>query len=138
MQSEVTKSNLIAIRSMVEEDRNFIFASWLRGLYYGDSWLSEVPKAIFMAHYHKVIDFILAKPATIVKIACLQEDPSVILGYAVMSDVAIHWVFVKKNWRKIGIAKDLTPSNLTTATHSTKVGMSIMKRKNWVYNPFAI
>jgi hypothetical protein len=138
MSNTINKSELITIREIMPDDTNFIYASWLRGLYYGDSWLSDVPKSVFMDHYHKVIAFILSKPTTTVKVACLKDDPSVILGYAVMSDVAVHWIFVKKNWRGIRLAKDLIPSHLNTATHSTKVGMAIIKHKGWIYNPFLV
>jgi len=91
-----------------------------------------------MGHYHTVIDYLIKKPNTIVKIACLREDPSVILGYSVYNENALHWVFCKRNWRNIGIAKDLVPSNLNTATHYTKVGRSIMYRKQWIFNPFIL
>lgn len=139
MQSQtVNKSDLIAIRPMTNDDKNFVYASWLRGLYYGETWYSEVPKTIFMENYHKVIDFILDSKSTSVKISCLKEDPSVILGYAVLNNTnGLHWVFVRKAWRNIGIAKDLVKS-VSYCTHLTKVGMSIMKKKGWVFNPFII
>jgi hypothetical protein len=123
---------------MLDEDKNFIYASWLRGLYYGESWFSEIPKNIFMENYHKVIDSILKKSSTVVKVACLKDDPSVILGYAVLVDTGgLHWVFIKKSWRNIGIAKDLVGS-VSYCSHLTNVGISIMKKKGWIFNPFII
>lgn len=136
----INKSELIAIRDYLPGDMNLILATWLRGLYYSDSWYSEIPKNIFMDQYHKIIKTILASPHTSVRVACLKEDPEVILGYAVLSNVhtAVHWVFCKKNWRGIGIAKDLVPNTVNSATHATKVGLGIMKKKGYIFNPFLI
>lgn len=134
----MTKNELVSIRDMQPEDKNFIYASWLRGLYYGESWFSLIPKNEFMQHYHKVIDFILNKPTVTIKIACLKEDADVILGYAVFEKDKLHWVFVKKNWRTIGIARDLVPSTTKTVTHLTKVGVSILHKHNLSFNPFVI
>jgi hypothetical protein len=136
----MNKADLITIRDYLPEDKNFILATWLRGLYYGDSWFSEVKKHTFMQVYHLVLNVLLEKPNNYVKVACLKEDPSVIMGYAILSKdpKAIHWVFIKKSWRNIGLAKDLIPKDYTTVTHLTKTGLSIIKKKNWSFNPFLI
>lgn len=129
------------IRDATPGDKNFIYASWLRGLYYGDSWFKEIPKSIFMEAYHAVLESILENPATQVKVACLQDDPEVILGYAVLGIEGrrVHWVFVKKAWRTIGIAKKLVPEKVDITTHLTRVGLSLMKKRpNMIFNPFAL
>lgn len=134
----LNKSELVAVRDGVESDRSFIFATFLRGLFYGDSVFSEVPKSIFMTNYHKVIEHILNSPSTAVKVACLREDPEVILGYVILKpdSNAIVWAFCKKAWRGIGLIKSLIPDNITTITHATKSGISISKKKGWIFNPF--
>lgn len=136
----MNKSDLIAMRGFLPDDQNLILATWLRGLYYSDTWYSEIPKSVFMKEYHEVLLKLLASPNTEIKIACLKEDPYVVLGYAVYSSPhsALHWVYIKKNWRGIGLAKDLTPSSINTATHTTKVGLSVMKKKGISFNPFLI
>lgn len=135
----VEKSDLVAIRYAAEEDRNFILATWLRGLYYGDTWFREVPKEIFMTEYHKILNNILASPNTKIYVACLIDDPDVILGYAVtnQAETTLSWVFVKSAWRGIGIAKGLMPKSITSVTHLTKVGLSILrKHPQVIFNPF--
>lgn len=123
---------------MVPEDKNFILATWLRGLYYGDSVFSNMRKSTFMSSYHAVIEHLLTKNANSIKVACLKDDPSVILGYAVLAqnDTTLHWAFTKKGWRSIGIIKDLLPNSIKYVTHLTKVGNSIVKSKGWEFNPF--
>lgn len=131
-------SDLIAIRDAVDADKPFILATWLRGLRFGNDWFLTIdPKAYFKS-YHDVIANIINKSHTTIKIACLKEDPNVILGYCVYNNNAIHWVFVKKAWRSIGIAKNLVPENIKTVTHITDVGKSITIKKGYTFNPFAL
>jgi hypothetical protein len=136
----------IVVRSYTNLDRNFILATWLRGLYYGDTWYSAIPKAIFMENYHRILERFLAHPSVTIKVACLKEDPEIILGYSVTrlikhgeADISVlDWIFVKSAWRKIGVAGMLLPSRLNAVTHITKTGLSILKQKlpNVIFNPF--
>lgn len=136
----MNKSELVAIRDAVPDDLNFVYASWLRGLYYGDSVFSQMKKSDFMQHYQGFIEVILRSPGVRVKIACLKDDPGVILGYAVLTGDAngVHFVFIKKSWRGIGLARDLVPKDANLATCLTKVGLAIVKKKEWAFNPFII
>ncbi len=135
----MNKRELISVRDYMPGDKNFILATWLRGLFYGESWFSLIPKNVFMEHYHNVIEHILASKSTTVKVACLLEDPEVILGYTVLgSNNTVHWVFVKKSWRSIGIAKDLVPAQTKNVTHLTKTGLSIIRAKDIDFNPFLV
>lgn len=129
------------VRDYVEDDKSFVMATWLRGLYYGESWFSLIPKDIFMFNYKQVIEKIIESPNNVVKVACLREDPSVILGYSVMSSdfSTVHWVQVKKAWRNKGLATSLLPKHPQAATHLTKVGRDLLhKFNNCVFNPFNI
>ncbi len=132
------KSELVAIRDFLPGDKNFIFASWLRGMYYGDSWLSLMNKDVFMSTYHRVIETLLESPGVQIKVACLKDDPDCILGYAVLSRVTpvLHWTFVKSAWRGIGIAKMLVPKETKIVTNVTKSGLAIMRKYPGLsYNP---
>jgi len=140
--SEVTiEKPLISIRGAVQDDYNFLIATMLRSLYYGNSWFSLIPKKVFMACYHGVVDKLLTSPGAIIQVACLQEDPSVILGYSIqrkVSDkVVLDFVFTKKVWRGIGIAKSLVNPDTSAVTHLTKAGLSA-KPKHWDFNPFML
>ena len=129
----------ILIRGPQADDAPFILATWLRGLYYGCDWYKAVPKDIFMAEYHKILVRLLSAPGVEVQVACLKDDPSVILGYSVLGrdKSVIHWAFVKTGWREMGLARILTPASVTSASHLTKVGMNILRKHSTiVFNPF--
>jgi hypothetical protein len=133
------KKDLITVRGPHPDDINFIYASWLRGLYYGNTFYGEIPQDIFMANYQKVLQSLLMRAT--VRVACLKEDPEVILGYSVTRTTdageTLDWIFVKSAWRRIGVAKSLLPNKISAVTHMSKVGKSL-KPKDAVYNPFLI
>lgn len=132
------KKGLIALRDYSLADRNFIFSTWLRGLRYGNEVFNFINSEIYFRFYQQVIESILGRPGISIKIACLKEDPEVILGYSVSEKDVLHYIFVKTSWRRIGIANDLVPKNLSTVTHITSVGKSILIKKypHVIFNPF--
>ena len=135
----MSNADVYEVRDYKPEDKAFIMSTFLRGLYYGDSWFSSMPKDLFMNHYKVIADAILNKHT--VKVACLKEDPDIILGYSILSKdfSTIHWVFVKSSFRKLGVSKALLPKFPNFVTHLTPLGKSLMiKFPNCVFNPFAI
>lgn len=132
---------LCEIRNFKPEDKSFVCATFLRGLYYGDSWFSLMPKDLFMLNYKKVIEALLVSPNVRINIACLKDDKDIILGYSILSkDLStVHWVFVKSAFRKQGIMKLLLPQSMSAVTHLTKLGTTLMSKfPNLIFNPFAI
>lgn len=132
---------LYEIREFRPTDTSFIMATFLRGLYYGDSWFSLIPKNIFMETYSKVAEALIKAPTTSIQIACLKEDKDVILGYSLLSSdfQTIIWVQVKKEWRNVGIAKALVPARPVAVSHLTKVGKTLLPKLNGaIFNPFYI
>ena len=99
-----------------------------------------------MEQYHNILEKFLLRPGVNIKVACLKDDPEVILGYSVSRNIkngeadisVVDWVFVKAAWRKIGIGKLLMPTKINAVTHLTKSGRSIVEQKlpNVIFNPF--
>lgn len=136
----IAKKDLIHIRPGSLEDFNFIKATWLNGLRYGNSWFTFIPKEIYYEAYSKVVDYLLYNPKTSIMIACLKNDPQVILGYSIVEtdNGVLHWIYVRSRWRSIKLSKDLVPVNVKTVTHLTNVGKDICKAKGLTFNPFLI
>lgn len=120
-------------RGYEANDKAFILATFLRGLYYGDNYYSQMPKNRFMECYHPFLEHLLDSPGIDIKVACLEDDKDIIVGYSMYTNTVLHWVFVKKQWRKIGVAKVLVPEKLTACTHLTELGKQILKKKPGVY-----
>lgn len=129
--------NKFITRPYMSSDKNFIYASWLKGLYHGNDWFNEIPTNVFFKNYQGALESILERPNVEILIACLPDDKEVILGYAVLEKNTIHWIFVKESWRKMGIAKELCSTwNITTCSHLTKVGKFLKKKYSLEFNPF--
>lgn len=131
--------SLYNIRPAKPEDMNFVMATFLRGLYYGDPWYTQIPKDIFMSVYKQIAQKAWESPTVVIRVACLKEDENVILGYSVLSadNSAILWVFVKTAFRNQGIARSLVPSSPVFVTHLTTLGKTLLPKLNGaVFNPF--
>lgn len=121
-----------------QTDKSFIMSTLLKGIYYGDSWFSLIPKDIFMSNYHPHIERLLSAPGVDVTIACLGEDPDVIIGYSVTTNTILHYVFCKRSWRKIGVAKLLLPQTVSAVSHLTDLGRKLLpKLPGAIFNPFS-
>lgn len=132
------KTNLMTLRPMERGDRSFILATFLRGLYYGNSLFRLIPSKIFYPRYHDIVERLIDSPNSITMVACLKDAPEVVLGYSIVTNsTRLDWVFVKRPWRKIGIAKLLVPDTIQSVSHITEAGKSILaKHKNVVFDPF--
>ncbi len=120
------------LRPGMLSDEPLIYATWLRSTYYGNSWFKMVPKEVFFENYKKIVAARLASSQ--VMVCCLEEDPDVVLGYSIFTEDALHWVYVKKAWRGLGIARDLI-GGASTATTMTKLGR-LANKGRLMFNPF--
>ena len=136
----MTKNDLVTIRPMKESDKNFIYSTFLIGLFYGNSWFNLIDKDTFMHNYHKILDILLSNPDTVVKTACLKDDADTIVGYSIekVDKSVVHWCFVKKAWRGIGIANSLVSHEAKITTHMTNAGIAICSKKKIAFNPFVL
>lgn len=95
-----------------------------------------------MDNYKYVAERLVDSHNTVVKVACLPEDPDIILGYSILSAnySTIHWVYVKSAWRNKGIGRSITPRNPLYISHLSKLGKELMneKFKHTQFNPFSL
>lgn len=125
--------DIFIIRNVRVEDLNFIYDTWLNGLYFGNETFRLMREHIFKNFYQKVLDILI--PNTVIKVCALKEDIDTIIGYVVYRNTALDWVFVKPMWRKFGIAKKLIPEKIKTYSHITKM-VKGFRPKEWEFNPF--
>jgi GNAT superfamily N-acetyltransferase len=96
-----------------ESDENFVFRAWIDAAYSNGVQYRGVKKYLFCAFFRQVITGLLARGAQVLIAA--EPDSPVIFGYIVSEPFllidnhkgVVHWIYVKANWRRMGIATKL-------------------------------
>jgi len=127
----------LLIREPLESDVPFLVSTWRNALMYSSPTFQYVKKESLINNYTPVIQKMLSKYE--VRVACLQSDPDIILGYSVSSGDTLHFVYIKKAWRNQGICNMLLGStDFKNITHITKTGLALAQKRGWAFDPFLI
>lgn len=125
-----------------EGDKNFIISSWLKEYRDDSKFLRRVRPWVYYEEHHKRIHKALEQGSTL--IAYRSEEPEVILGY-VNYDKILHWIYVRPEFRKEGVATqllkdfDLTSCHFThwTLSCDTLISRLLEKHPKMNYVPYA-
>lgn len=135
------------LRETTSNDTNFIFNSFLRSFHaaYPNKY---VPDALFYKPQSRIITYLLDTADCL--IACYPEAPEQIIGWILSQPrseaTVIHYLYIKNQYRKQGIAKDilsqvLNGNSLVIASHLCD-DFGIMRKKvpgaKVIYDPFLI
>jgi hypothetical protein len=137
-------SSNIEIREANLDDLPFIYSTWLRSYRYASQFAKKLSNAIFYEMHHKVIDGFISRGGR-VSVAHPVGEPGVILGYICVeaNQPLIQYVYVKKSFRKLGIAKSLynaqkIPSEAIFTHWTSDTDWIIKKINTLTYNPYLI
>lgn len=130
--------DLVKLRPYRDTDKAFVFETFKKGLWNGNMEFRQMSLHSFNTTYQKLIERLIALPETVTTIAALKEDDDVIVGYSITRPETIDWVFVKRGWRKLGIAKSLLAHIVPKrVTHMTTIpGKILVEKFNLSYDPF--
>lgn len=131
-------------RNGEEADEPFVYATMLRSFW-------DSPRNVYLSgptffkEHHQIIESILACDTTALTIACLHDDPAVIIGYLLFDPVQeiIHYMYVKGPFQGNGVARRLIAANACNSykwrvTHMTEDGEKFWKHHKWVFNPYLL
>ena len=128
------------IREATKKENKFILANWLR-MYRFSKPMKSIPSKIYFNEYNKVILNCLDKNMTL--LAAFKDDPKILYGFINYSDGKINYIFVKKNFRGLGIGKFLF--NTAFPEESKEIIITHLPKKNkfpenikFIYNPFIL
>lgn len=111
-----------------EQDSGFLYSTMPKGVYFGSSSRQTYYRNDFFIHFQKYMKELLTHAK--VSVACMQDDPRIILGYSVFADTILHFVYVKELFRKQGIATLLLknqPISAICEKNLTKIGVDILR-----------
>lgn len=117
---------------------SFLYSNWLKSLKYGNEYFKMAEPSSYFAAYKRFIFSLLVRPESTLRFATLSDDRDVLLGFSLSEQAALHYLFVKYDYRNQGIGKSLTPKGVTRITHLTKSGIGYWKGQlpHAVFNPF--
>lgn len=145
----------IQVRPFKISDFPFIVSSWAKSYKMMSYFAKRVNHETFFVHHPQIISGILDLPMTKVHVAVSPDDPDQIIGYCVASAVrapdedkqavVLHYIFVKKEFQKVGVGKRLVSElnirdgDEVSFTHWTyPVDELTKKYPTWVYNPYLV
>jgi len=122
------KLNVVLRDYIPATDQACLYATWRNAAFYGARRKHQMSAKTFFKRQTTKIDDMLLNAE--VKVACLEDDPTLIIGYSVFTGSHLNWVYVKKDYRNKGIGELLVPKSIETVTDSlTKIGDIIAIKK---------
>jgi hypothetical protein len=120
----------VVVRSYVPRlDQPIIYSTWRNGSFYSASKPVKGPAKLFFKSQTQIISHILEKAD--IKVACLEDDPTMIIGYVVSTGNHLNYIYIKKDYRNKGIGTLLMPKNIETVSNDlTKTGQALVTKKN--------
>lgn len=112
-----------------QRDSPMLYATWRNALWFDTPGREQSQNHKFFRQATRLIKTILSSTDTAVHIACLSDDPNMILGASVINKNNLVWVYVKPDYRAKGIATMLARGAVTVSNPSTKIGKAIVKGK---------
>jgi GNAT superfamily N-acetyltransferase len=97
----------IKIREIQANDVNFVLSTWIKSSYSNLTGYREKQSV-----YHKGLEALIKKKYNegklIALVACLEEDESILLGFATFNiDYSLNYIYVKEAFKRVGIAKQI-------------------------------
>lgn len=96
----------ITYRTAETGDHTFILHSWYKSFLVRNSFIKKcVPDVVYEFYLKRQIEKHIYNGKIL--IACATDDPEIILGYAIYDNETIHYVYIKRSYRNLNIAKTL-------------------------------
>jgi GNAT superfamily N-acetyltransferase len=117
---------------------NYVKSKWMRSFRFGNDYMRLTDSDSFYDAYSTYVATILNQLDTKVTLALLTEDKDVALGFSVVGDEVLHYIYVGLDYRNQGIGTSLCPKYFKEFTHLTKIGLKLWPKKapNAIFNPF--
>jgi GNAT superfamily N-acetyltransferase len=124
----------IVIRQPSSKDHPFIYSTWLRNVYYDITESLRPNQDAYFKSQSAMISKLLQDDRTRVRVAGDTVDDLWIAGYSVSLANELHFIYVRKDFRKQGLAtlllKDLPITHVRTLT---KIGADISEKKGLIF-----
>lgn len=136
----------VLVRDAIEDDMPFFYNSLLHHYKHSSPHTRLISDFIFYRGHQKLISDTLERKGNVLKFAALKDDPKVVFGFlwANMCPETLHYVYIKKAFRSLGLAKHLyfsvfKPDQEVFFSHlSYDGGKIICKYQQFMFNPYLL
>lgn len=95
----------LRVRAAKAEDMAFIVNAWVWSFYEGSPNLRAADRDHFRTEMTKTIRRVC--DGSEVRVACDPSDENTLVGFAAFTHGTLHYVYVKKDFRRMGVARAL-------------------------------
>lgn len=107
------------IRDAIAPDLGFIIDTWLKS-YWDAPAVRGMTRDDYYAVFKPRVREILARPNVTVRVMCPDGDDDTVIGWAALEDVCLHYVFVRREFRHNGFARQLVGDNAMVFSFRSK------------------
>ncbi len=126
-------------KDLPKEFHAFVYSKWLRSLRQGNDFFKMVHAEDYYRAYHHYLTALFSRPDAVIRLAHLSDDQDIVLGFSFCRGSVLDYVYVQKDFRRMGIGRLLVPKQIDTISHVTRTGLTIWGSTcgHWKFNPFA-
>ena len=134
------------VRAATHDDDSFIFNSWLKS-YRNSEFAKDMVNDVYFSNHKAIIQKLLESDSTVCTLLVNPDDYMHYYGYVcytlLPSSKILHYVYVKYNYRKFGLAKRLLNAVLVDdkpniITHIPRNFNKLHEKYNLIYNPYIL
>lgn len=126
---------MIFVRAMTAADRPFVFGTWLAS-YQQALDVRGVRPDTYKAGMTARIAALLARGRTVVAVE--TAAPTAGLGWCCSEGDTVHFVYVKRDARRHGVATAMLPPEARAYSHRTYLVQHLRRAATMQFDPFAI
>ena len=132
----------VFVRRADADDAAFVFSYWLRDYFERSRFAKGISKGLFMQLHHLLLERIIARST--IWIACDPEMPAIAYGFICSEADTLHYLYVKRRFRRMGIGGLLlTAAGMSAGpkdfTHLTDEGVGLRRKFPLAeYNPYKV
>lgn len=142
-------SGAYRLRIAVREDEPSIYSDWLKSARKARTF-HGVTSQVFYFWMHAIIETLLDDASVTWLVACASDDPTKIYGWlcghratTLAGDQSVvHYVYVKKLYRRVGIATNLLERFVgdaaIVASSMSEAGRELIGDRIYLFNPFLL
>ena len=126
----------IIVTSVSPTDYPFIYSTWLKGQYYDVKESLRPDQKEYWDRQAAEITKLLKNSEATIHVARDSGDALWIAGYSISLGSTLHWIYVRKDYRRRGIANLLLAgSPITHVANLTTIGAEISDKKGFIFEP---